>query len=193
MGGKLTPGRKSGAPGTFPRVSPAALPPYAIAAPAFRFRALAALAGRAPLGGPREVALACLIGARLAVVIVRGDLAADDATRLTRAADARAWLASSALPTPARAPLAALYEATARPTQGTPLPAAKPARRTRGAGSARAGESAGRATATRAEVGRAVADAIRCVVETSSPWLDAPSRQELARLADELGAIREHG
>ena len=40
-------------------------PPYALDAPAFPFPALAALAGRAPLGGQRETVLACFVAARL--------------------------------------------------------------------------------------------------------------------------------
>ena len=44
---------------------PVTLPPYALTAPVFRFRHLAALAGRAPIGGAREVALACFVAARL--------------------------------------------------------------------------------------------------------------------------------
>ena len=41
-------------------------PPYALAATPFRFPALASLAGRAALGGDREVALATYLAARLA-------------------------------------------------------------------------------------------------------------------------------
>ena len=44
---------------------PVTLPPYALPAPVFRFRNLATLAGRAPIGGAREVALACFVAARL--------------------------------------------------------------------------------------------------------------------------------
>jgi len=43
-----------------------AAPPYALAPTSFRFPALAALAGRAPLGGQREVVLAAYVVARLA-------------------------------------------------------------------------------------------------------------------------------
>src|SRR5204863_7354540 len=45
---------------------PVMLPPYALSAPVFKFRHLATLAGRAPIGGAREVALACFVAARLA-------------------------------------------------------------------------------------------------------------------------------
>jgi hypothetical protein len=73
------------------------LPPYAIAAPSFRFRALAMHAGRAPLGGEREIALACFAVARVAAGM-QGPfmLAAGDAA--TRATAAKQWLASLALP-----------------------------------------------------------------------------------------------
>lgn len=89
-------------------------PPYALASPRFRFRALAALAGRSPLGGEREVALATLLAARLAV----GTLPPHPlphAVRVTRANGARTWLAALALPATVRQPLARLVDATATP------------------------------------------------------------------------------
>jgi hypothetical protein len=86
-------------------------PPYALAPTTFRFRALAALAGRAPLGGARETALASYVVARLALGLVPGSaLSLDD--RVVRAAAARTWLASLALPAPLRAPLAKVIEST---------------------------------------------------------------------------------
>ena len=90
--------------------------PYALEALRFPFPALAALAGRLPLGGGREVALAALLTARLAQ-----GAAADDALppgdRATRAAAAKVWLASLALPATTRVPFARCVEATT----GTPL------------------------------------------------------------------------
>lgn len=86
-------------------------PPYALATPRFRFRALAALAGRSPLGGEREVALATLLAARL----VMGALPPQplpQGVRVTRANGARAWFAALALPTPLRQSLARLVDAT---------------------------------------------------------------------------------
>jgi hypothetical protein len=78
------------------------LPPYAIATPVFRFRALAMHAGRAPLGGEREIALACYVVARL----VAGTLPPfmlSPAESTARATSAKHWLASLALPGNARA------------------------------------------------------------------------------------------
>ncbi len=82
---------------------PAALP-YALVAPSFRFRHLANLAGRAPIGGAREVALACFVAARLAhecLLTVDGDHEA----RAARCAAAKAWLATLALPVAVRTPV----------------------------------------------------------------------------------------
>ena len=76
---------------------PPALPPYALAAPVFRFRHLANLAGRAPIGGAREVALACFVAARLASECT-ADMDEDSSGRAGRCAGAKAWLATLALP-----------------------------------------------------------------------------------------------
>jgi hypothetical protein len=170
-------------PLTFIPVPAAALPPYAIAAPAFRFRALAALCGRAPLGGPREVALACMIGARLAHVLVQEVPRIGDEARAVRATAARAWLASAALPAGARAPMARLYDSTAVPLSEA-TPATSPARRAR----ARTSPPAPPAAAPRATVISGVVAAIVAVVEAAGAALDGPSRQELLRLAGELTA-----
>lgn len=87
-------------------------PPYALAPTQFPFPALAALAGRLPLGGGREVALAVLTVARLAVVLLPPDaLPAEE--RQARAQGARVWLASLALPAPLRVPLARSIDASA--------------------------------------------------------------------------------
>jgi hypothetical protein len=86
-------------------------PPYALAPTTFRFPALATLAGRAPLGGERETALASYVVARLALGLVPGaTLPLED--RVTRAAAARTWLASLALPAPIRAPFAKVIDST---------------------------------------------------------------------------------
>jgi hypothetical protein len=98
------------------------LPPYALAAPRFPFRALAALAGRSPLGGEREVALATLLAARL----VMGALPPQplpQGVRATRANGARAWLASLALPAALRQAFARLVDATAAADRETLEPA----------------------------------------------------------------------
>ncbi|MEP6992349.1 MAG: hypothetical protein ABJA80_15565 [bacterium] len=84
---------------------PASLPPFALSAPVFRFRHLAALAGRAPIGGSREVALACFVAARLAADA--GAPAESDATgRAERCAGAKAWIGTLALPAPVRGAVA---------------------------------------------------------------------------------------
>ena len=86
-------------------------PPYALAAPLFRFRALAALAGRSPLGGEREIALATLMAARL-VVGALPPQPLPQGVRIMRANGARVWLAALALPAPLRQSLARLVDAT---------------------------------------------------------------------------------
>jgi hypothetical protein len=65
------------------------LPPFALAAPGFHLRSLAALAARSALGGPREV------------------------LRRSRANAARSWLAALALPNASRLTIARAIEATA--------------------------------------------------------------------------------
>ena len=86
-------------------------PPYALATPRFRFRALAALAGRAPLGGDREVALATLMAARLAAGALPPQ-PLPQGVRITRATGARVWLTALALPLPIRQSLTRLIDAT---------------------------------------------------------------------------------
>jgi len=87
-------------------------PPWALPPAHFPFPSLAALAGRLPLGGGREVALAVLTVARLAVGLLPPDeLAADE--RQARAQGARVWLASLALPAALRVPLARSIDASA--------------------------------------------------------------------------------
>lgn len=101
--GRVTNSQRSFAP---------AAPPYALTSPAFRFRALASLAGRAPLGGSREVALATYFVARLVDdCLPHREMAT--AARAERSAAARGWLGSVALPTVVRAPLTKLADATA--------------------------------------------------------------------------------
>lgn len=87
-------------------------PPYGLAPVPFRFAALAALAGRAPLGGQREVALATYLSVRLAddVVAERG---LSKVTRAERAGHARSWLSTLALPAPIRPALVRLIDASA--------------------------------------------------------------------------------
>ena len=90
--------------------------PYSLERLEFPFPALAALAGRLPLGGGREVALASLLVARLAQGL-RGSDAMSAPDRVARAASAKVWLASLALPATTRVPFARCVESTA----STPL------------------------------------------------------------------------
>jgi hypothetical protein len=91
--------------------------PYALAAPVFPFRALTALAARAPLGGPRETALATLISARLAAGAAPPVLLALP-LRAARAEAARLWLTSVALPPAVRTAVLNLVDATATDDPG---------------------------------------------------------------------------
>ncbi len=93
---------------------PAPLPPYAVVPPAFPFPALAAGAGDAPLGGHREVLLACFVAARLAYDAVdTGAGPVPPSLRRTRARGARTWLGSLAVPAGVRGPVGKLIEASA--------------------------------------------------------------------------------
>lgn len=86
-------------------------PPYALTAPSFAFRALASLAARAALGGPRETALAALVAARLALGAAPPHALAP-ALRVARAEAARVWLTSVALPAPVRSAIGRLLDAS---------------------------------------------------------------------------------
>ena len=85
--------------------------PYALDIPGFAFAAIATFAARAPLGGPRELALAAFVTARIA-----DDVAPNRqlpvAARRTRAANARRWLGTLALPETARKAFGDLVTAT---------------------------------------------------------------------------------
>jgi len=89
----------------------ASLPPYAVAPTQFRFPALAALAGRAAIGGQREVALALYMAARLADDLLPGR-ELDAAVREERAGAARHWLASVALPAQVKPAIARVADAS---------------------------------------------------------------------------------
>jgi hypothetical protein len=71
------------------------------------------MSGRAALGGPREIALACLMVGRLVVDARQSAASLSAEQRKSRAAGAKHWLGSAALPTPVRTALARLAEATA--------------------------------------------------------------------------------
>lgn len=89
----------------------AARAPYAVEPNVFRFPALAAAAGRAPLGGQRETTLGVYLTLRLAQDAVSSHALPAEA-RAQRAAAARAWVASLALPAAVRRALTRLLEAT---------------------------------------------------------------------------------
>jgi hypothetical protein len=93
-------------------IPPVMIPPHSLEATAFRFPGLASFAGRAPLGGRREVALATYVAARLAhdTLVQRG---ISQPTRVERAAQARTWLANIALPVAVRPALGRLIDASA--------------------------------------------------------------------------------
>lgn len=92
---------------------PIIVPLYGLLAPVFRFKHLASLAGRAPIGGAREVALACFVVARLAAECVGARNDDDEAdARATRGAGAKAWLGTLALPPVVRTPAALCVERT---------------------------------------------------------------------------------
>jgi hypothetical protein len=88
------------------------VPKYAVGPIEFPFRALAAYAGHAPLGRGREVALACLMAAKLSAPGLDAPL--PPPVRAARAAGASRWFASLALPTTLRAPLGRVATASAR-------------------------------------------------------------------------------
>ena len=87
--------------------------PYALVTPSFPFRHLAALAGRAPIGGAREVALGCFVAARLAVEHVASATELTDEARQARATAARSWLGTLTLPAAVRTPLIRCIESSA--------------------------------------------------------------------------------
>lgn len=92
---------------------PSSLPPFAVPPIRFPFRALAARVGRGALGGEREVALAVLMIARLSHDAL-GEHALGAAQRADRAAAAKGWLASLAVPASVRPALVRALDATAR-------------------------------------------------------------------------------
>lgn len=89
------------------------LPYGLVATPRFAFPALAEATRCAPLGGPRETALACLQGARLAAATLPPyELGAE--LRRRRGEASLAWLGALVLPAEVRPPLTALFTAAAQ-------------------------------------------------------------------------------
>jgi hypothetical protein len=91
-------------------VSPA--PPLTLATSTLPVRAVALLAARASLGGPRETLLGVLQAARMVDGAV-GPQALPGSLRRSRASAARAWLASLSIPAAVRSTLARAIDATA--------------------------------------------------------------------------------
>lgn len=79
----------------------------------FSFPALATLAGRAPLGGPREVALSCFLVGRIVrdCILTNQGFATEQVEH--RAAAAKHWLGSVAIQASVRNALSRLVDACA--------------------------------------------------------------------------------
>jgi hypothetical protein len=76
-------------------------PRFALATPAFRFRALTALSGRASLGGDRETLVACLqLGRLCAGILPPCELSRE--LVLERTENTKQWLSSLAIPSGVR-------------------------------------------------------------------------------------------
>lgn len=87
------------------------LPPYSVEPATFRFPALAALAGKLPLGSGREAVLSALLAARLAAQTLHAD--ADGSALAARAAAARDWFRALCPDAKVRAACTAVADATA--------------------------------------------------------------------------------
>jgi hypothetical protein len=85
--------------------------PYTLDLPRFPLSALVAHAARAPLGNGREVTLATIVVCRLALGLI-GPGVVPVALREQRASAARLWLASVALPSASRIPVARAIDAS---------------------------------------------------------------------------------
>jgi hypothetical protein len=84
--------------------------PYSLEPTAFPFPALARLAGRAPLGGQREIVLACFLVARAVVDAASPDDVLSVEQRDARAKEVADWLTASTIPVPVKGALATLLE-----------------------------------------------------------------------------------
>jgi hypothetical protein len=87
--------------------------PYSLAPTDFPLPALATMAGQAPLGGPRELALACFVVCRTIAEASDKDAPLPADARRTRAQGMRHWLGAAAIPTNVRASLNKLVDAIA--------------------------------------------------------------------------------
>jgi hypothetical protein len=91
--------------------------PFALDTPAFSFTALASLAGRAPIGAARDVAILAFATARLAEELRPGGLGPEE--RQARAAATRKWMATLSLAEPARRAFQDLVAATEQDVPST--------------------------------------------------------------------------
>lgn len=89
-------------------------PPHALPPTTFRFPALAALAGRASLGGQREVVLAAYVAARLAHDTLP-ERRLPSSARSERVGAAKMWLSSLTLPPAIRPEIVKAVEASSGP------------------------------------------------------------------------------
>jgi hypothetical protein len=86
------------------------LPRFALATPVFRFRSLAALAGRASLGGDRETLLACLqLGRVCTGVLPPYELSREQVVE--RIENTKQWLSSLAVQSDVRAAAVGIFAA----------------------------------------------------------------------------------
>ena len=86
--------------------------PYSLEPYAFPFPALAALAGRAPLGGQRETALACFVVGRLVAAASAPGATSSEHGR-ERLQGVKHWLGSAALAAPLKQALTKAAECAA--------------------------------------------------------------------------------
>jgi hypothetical protein len=91
--------------------------PYSLEPTAFPFPALANLAGRAPLGGQREIVLACLLVARVVADARSGNGLLTLEQRRARAREVSDWLAATTIPANIRTALTRLAEGTSSEDQ----------------------------------------------------------------------------
>jgi len=86
--------------------------PYSLDPTAFAFPSLAAMAGRASQGGPREMAMACLLVARVVrdALALRDQLTAEQLKQ--RTLSAKHWLGAAAIQPQLKTALGRLAEAT---------------------------------------------------------------------------------
>jgi hypothetical protein len=85
-------------------------PRYTLATPAFRFRALTALSGRAALGGDRETLVACLQLGRLCAGILPPYEMSREMT-VERTENTKQWLSSLAVPSGIRSTVFGIFGA----------------------------------------------------------------------------------